>query len=133
MTDAKALVSAFADALERRDWPAFTALLDPDVVYEGPYAPSSSRGQARASRRRRRSKDLGQDSQERDRPEHQVDGRSRDHEATFEGPARFQYELDDEGKISTNADGTTSVAWWLRDDTGEWKQWMTNRFARLKA
>jgi ketosteroid isomerase-like protein len=43
MTDAKALVSAFADALERRDWPAFTALLDPDVVYERPYAPSSPR------------------------------------------------------------------------------------------
>jgi hypothetical protein len=51
---------------------------------------------------------------------------------TFEGPARFQYELDDEGRISTNADCTLSVAWWLRDELGEWKPWMTNSFTRLK-
>jgi hypothetical protein len=51
---------------------------------------------------------------------------------TFEGPARFQYELDDEGRISTNADGTISVSWWLRDENGEWKPWMTNPFTRVK-
>ena len=36
MTDAKALVAAFADRLERRDWASFAELLDPDVVYELP-------------------------------------------------------------------------------------------------
>jgi hypothetical protein len=51
---------------------------------------------------------------------------------TFEGPARFQYALDDKGRISTNADGAISVAWWLRDEIGEWKPWMTNTFTRLK-
>ena len=44
MTDAKALVSAFADALERRDGPAFAALLDPDVVYEIPQTRERIRG-----------------------------------------------------------------------------------------
>lgn len=34
--DARALVIAFAEALERRDWDAFSALLAPDVVYELP-------------------------------------------------------------------------------------------------
>jgi hypothetical protein len=50
---------------------------------------------------------------------------------TFEGPARFQYELDDEEKIKTNPDGTISVAWWLRDENGEWNPWMNNTFTRL--
>jgi Protein of unknown function (DUF1579) len=50
---------------------------------------------------------------------------------TFEGPARFQYELDDEGKIKTNADGTLSVTWWLRDEHGEWKPWMNNAFTKV--
>jgi hypothetical protein len=49
---------------------------------------------------------------------------------TFEGPARFQYELDDEGRVRANADGTISVAWWLRDESGEWAPWMHNTFAR---
>ena len=49
---------------------------------------------------------------------------------TFEGPARFQYQLDDQGTIKLNADGTLSVAWWLRDEHGEWKPWMTNTFTR---
>lgn len=49
---------------------------------------------------------------------------------TFEGPARFRYELDDDGKIKTDADGTISVAWWLRDRHGEWSPWMTNTFSR---
>jgi hypothetical protein len=47
-----------------------------------------------------------------------------------EGPARFEYELDDEGRIKVNPDGTISVAWWLRDENGEWKPWMINTFAR---
>ena len=49
---------------------------------------------------------------------------------TFEGPARFQYELDDEGRIKRGADGTVSVAWWLRDENGEWQPWMNNTFTR---
>jgi len=49
---------------------------------------------------------------------------------TFQGPARFQYELDDEGRIRANADGTISVAWWLRDENGEWVPWMENTFTR---
>jgi hypothetical protein len=49
---------------------------------------------------------------------------------TFVGPARFQYELDDEGKIKANDDGTIPVAWWLRDEGSEWKPWMNNVFRR---
>ena len=49
---------------------------------------------------------------------------------TFEGPARFQYELDG-GRIKTNADGGLTVAWWLRDQDGHWKSWMTNSFTRV--
>lgn len=50
---------------------------------------------------------------------------------TFEGPARFQYELDDQGEIKTNAGGTIAVAWWLRDDNGEWEPWMNNTFTKV--
>ena len=50
---------------------------------------------------------------------------------TFEGPARFQYELDKGGRISVNADDTITVAWWLRDQYGVWAPWMINTFARL--
>jgi len=42
--DTTAIVRAFADALERRDWPAFAALLDPDVVYEIPQTRERIRG-----------------------------------------------------------------------------------------
>ena len=49
---------------------------------------------------------------------------------TFEGPARFQYELGDDGRIRVNPDGTIDVAWWLRDEGGEWQPWMHNRFLR---
>jgi hypothetical protein len=45
--DAKALVVAFADRLERRDWVAFTELLDPDVVYEIPQTRERIRGRDR--------------------------------------------------------------------------------------
>jgi hypothetical protein len=50
---------------------------------------------------------------------------------TFEGPARFQYELDDEGRIAVNPDGTITVRWWLRDESGDWQPWMTNTFRRV--
>ncbi len=49
---------------------------------------------------------------------------------TFVGPARFQYELDEEGAIKVDTDGTVSVSWWLRDEHGEWQPWMTNTFTR---
>ena len=49
---------------------------------------------------------------------------------TFVGPARFQYDLDASGKIKTNDDGTVTIAWWLRDERGEFKPWMTNVFRR---
>jgi hypothetical protein len=52
---------------------------------------------------------------------------------TFEGPARFQYQLDDRGRIKVNADGTVSVAWWLRDENGDWRPWVTNTFAKIEA
>jgi hypothetical protein len=51
---------------------------------------------------------------------------------TLEGPARFQYELDDEGRIKVAADGTISVAWWLRDESGRWEPWMTNTFTKVE-
>jgi len=54
------------------------------------------------------------------------------HKLTFEGPARFQYELDDEGRIKLNFDGTVSVAWWLRQENGEWKPWMNNTFTKIE-
>jgi Protein of unknown function (DUF1579) len=49
----------------------------------------------------------------------------------FEGPARFQYELNDEGKIRTNPDGTITVEWWLRDENDAWQPWMSNNFRRV--
>jgi hypothetical protein len=51
---------------------------------------------------------------------------------TFEGPARFQYELDDKGRIKLSPDGTVSVAWWLRDANGEWQPWMNNTFTKIE-
>jgi hypothetical protein len=45
--------------------------------------------------------------------------------------ARFQYDLDNEGKVKTTADGTISVAWWLRDENGEWQRWMNNTFTKV--
>jgi hypothetical protein len=51
---------------------------------------------------------------------------------TFVGPARFQYDLDAMGQVKTNADGTVTVRWWLRDEGGEFKPWMTNIFRREK-
>jgi Protein of unknown function (DUF1579) len=51
---------------------------------------------------------------------------------TFEGPARFQFELDRDGRIKTKPDGTISVAWWLRDEQGEWQTWMNNTFTKAR-
>jgi hypothetical protein len=51
---------------------------------------------------------------------------------TFGGPARFQHELDDDGRIKLNRDGTLSVAWWLRDENGDWKPWMNNTLTRIQ-
>lgn len=50
---------------------------------------------------------------------------------TFEGPARFQYDLDADGAIKVNADGTITVRWWLRDEAGHWKPWMDNTFTKV--
>jgi hypothetical protein len=66
-------------------------------------------------------------TEERNRYEGEVGGGK----LTFEGPARFQYELDDRGRVKPNADGTISVAWWLRDTDGEWKPWMENTFTKV--
>jgi hypothetical protein len=50
---------------------------------------------------------------------------------TFTGPARFQYELDEDSRIKVNPDGTITVTWWLRDD-GNWQPWMKNTFTKIK-
>jgi hypothetical protein len=47
VTDGKALVAAFADRLDRRDWAGFAALLAPDVVYELPQTRERIRGRDR--------------------------------------------------------------------------------------
>ena len=60
------------------------------------------------------------------RYEGEIQGRT----LTFVGPARFQYDLDSAGKVKTNGDGTVTVRWWLRDDDGEFKPWMSNVFRR---
>ena len=53
-----------------------------------------------------------------------------DGKLSMAGPARFQYELDGDGKIKVNADGTISVVWLLRDGT-DWSPWMTNTFTKM--
>jgi hypothetical protein len=58
------------------------------------------------------------------------EGRVADAKLTFVGPARFQYELDADGAIAVNPDGTISIRWWIRDEVGEWQPWMTNTFRR---
>jgi Protein of unknown function (DUF1579) len=59
-------------------------------------------------------------------------GEVADGRLTFVGPARYQYELDEDGKIKTNPDGTISVAWWVRDEQGEWQPWMDNTFRKIR-
>jgi len=45
--DAKELVTAFADRLERRDWVGLAAILAPEVVYEIPQTRERIRGRDR--------------------------------------------------------------------------------------
>lgn len=59
------------------------------------------------------------------------EGEVADGRLTFVGPARFQYELGEHGKIGTDGDGRISVAWWVRDEKGDWMPWMTNTFSRI--
>jgi hypothetical protein len=47
MTNAKDLVTAFADTLERRDWPALAELLDANLIYEIPQTRERIRGRDR--------------------------------------------------------------------------------------
>lgn len=47
------------------------------------------------------------------------EGEVGDGRLTFVGPARYQYVLEEDGRIKTNPDGTISVAWWVRDEQGE--------------
>jgi len=60
------------------------------------------------------------------------EGKLADSKLTFTGPARFQYELDTDGKIKANPDGTITVVWWLRDRDGNWKPWMNNTFTKIE-
>jgi hypothetical protein len=60
------------------------------------------------------------------------EGKVTDGKLTFTGPAHFQYKLDADGKIKVNPDGTITVAWWLRDDEGNWQPWMNNTFTKIK-
>jgi len=47
VADTKALVEAFADRLDRRDWAGLVEVLDPDVVYEIPQTRERIRGRDR--------------------------------------------------------------------------------------
>jgi Protein of unknown function (DUF1579) len=58
------------------------------------------------------------------------EGRVAEGKLTFVGPARFQYDLDADGAVAVNPDGTISIRWWIRDETGEWQPWMANTFSR---
>jgi hypothetical protein len=60
-------------------------------------------------------------------------GRADGDRLTMIGPARFEYRLDDEGKIKLGEDGSMSVSWWLRDQEGEWQPWMDNRFGSVRS
>jgi hypothetical protein len=63
----------------------------------------------------------GPHSEEGNRYEGVVEGNA----LTFEGLARFQYQLDQDGKIDVNEDGTITTKWWLRTNSGAWEEWMT--------
>jgi hypothetical protein len=34
--------------------------------------------------------------------------------------------------VRVNPDGTITVQWWLRDETGDWKPWMKNTFEKVE-
>jgi hypothetical protein len=55
-----------------------------------------------------------------------------DSKLTFTGPARFQYELDNDGKIRVNPNSTITVIWWLRDSDGVWKFWRDGAYSKIK-
>src|SRR5262245_11037264 len=38
---------------------------------------------------------------------------------TLTGPARFQYDLHESGRIKTRDDGSVLIRWWLRDESGQ--------------
>ena len=59
------------------------------------------------------------------------EGVAADGKLTFTGPARFQYELDADGKIKMNPDGTITVNWWLRDTQGVWKFWRNAIYTKI--
>jgi hypothetical protein len=46
---------------------------------------------------------------------------------TFEGPARFQYTLNPDGKVKINADGTLTVSWWMRERRPRRDRWGLGR------
>jgi Protein of unknown function (DUF1579) len=56
------------------------------------------------------------------------EGEIADGTLTFTGPARFQYDLDADGRVRLNEDGGVTVRWWLRDENGTFQRWMTNVF-----
>jgi hypothetical protein len=56
------------------------------------------------------------------------EGEIADGTLTFTGPARFQYDLDTDGRVRLNEDGGVTVRWWLRDGNGTFQPWMTNVF-----
>jgi uncharacterized protein DUF1579 len=49
---------------------------------------------------------------------------------TFTGPARFRLPLDADGKVAVDGEGGIDVAWFLRDEAGDWKPWRTHRYTR---
>jgi hypothetical protein len=61
----------------------------------------------------------------------EYDGGVEGDKLTMVGPARFQYDLDEGGRIRTNADGSISIAWWAQDENGQWQPWMNNTFNRV--
>src|SRR5262245_28826363 len=56
------------------------------------------------------------------------EGEIADEKLTFTGPARFQYDLDEGGKVKKNDDGSLLIRWWLRDENGRFQPWMENIF-----
>jgi hypothetical protein len=56
-----------------------------------------------------------------------------DDKFTFTGPARFPYELDSDGKIKVNPEGTIPVVWWLRDAEVAWQFWRNATYTKIKA
>ena len=60
------------------------------------------------------------------------EGEVADGRLTFVGPARFEYRLDDTGRIKVDPDGTIFGRLVARGDGGAWQPWMTNTFRKLR-